>query len=509
MNRRWWQRLLGELLLVGIVFGCTAWVSYYGVTHLHQVVPPGDDIYPHLEGIIKVVANGPVAYGTGYPQGFYVLVVALAKAFSVNPLVALNYLAPLLLPLVGLSIYLFGRVIFNHRAGLIALIMLSFVSLQPLQTYYDGSLPGIIGVGVLMPIAFILLIKTFSVETLKQKLVFGGAWLLASGLVFYTHHLSSLIYVVVLGVTLPVTVVILFLTRERRRYLVYAIPGMLGIIGLIALLVWNLEVFAPQRSLFNYYVDFRASQFPYFFSKVIEEKHTWTVLEYGTSLSALVFEFAILAAAFAVGLFYKLSRKERIGLVILVAWASIYLLGSMVTWSGEPSRLARDFAVPACILVAWVVDRLLNVSAEHSPAAGVVLVVALLLSAQPTLQKKLEIYFSYSPMVRFSTADEEAYRYLLDNNLGADTAIASKDPSWERVIKVRGDEERLPHLLNDKAGVALDSSRCFLAGWYFKDVWPPNFEDKAIYNQLNGKRRFDRIKSFHDPIKTLHLFCRR
>lgn len=492
-------------LAVLLIFFLSLFLSYYDVLILRFPMAPGDDVYPHLTNMVRIRDQGLYAFSDGYPPGLYLVVLWLGKLFSAPLIDALRWVAPALLPLSGLAIYWLAATIFSRRTALLAYALYALVLLQPLQTYYDGSLPNLLAAGIAMPVAFTALVRAIQ-PSRRRRWLWVGLFLVSTVLLFYSHHLTALVF---LGV-LIVFGTVLWLRK------VFSWPGngnrFLGIAGLLAaflLLGWAffaLPIFQPARSILEAFVDF-SSRFPFVQSAIVESKPIWGFRSFGLAFSGLVFQASLLSVAVLLWRWRSFSPNQKTGVILLAVWFILYFLGSRTPLSGEPERLARDLALPAAILAAWALKEFYLLFSRYLRPVAIIFLLAALLAASGNAVTRFTHQTQPTAMLRFSWADQEAYNYLIDSGLSRHTQVLTRDGTWTAIAYARNDLDKFAAISLEQPAPELVWKTCYLTGWYFPGVWPDGHTDKTNALTYLNHPELAAQRHFVDELKVWYLLC--
>ena len=287
---------------------------------------------------------------------------------------------------------------------------------------------------------------------------------------------------------------------------------MVGLFLLAYLLIYaffNLDEFQSARGILNVFISIKP-YYPYFFSTQIYYRPAWNSSDFGTMVSGLIFQFGFLGAILV--LFNndkKDNNKEKFGWILLSIWFLVYFIGAVNSWSGEPTRMGRDLALPASILAAvsiykiYVLLKQKGLNTINYTFTAVIIVLCL-----NGLTHKITMQTSYTSMVRFSKVDQEAYQYLIDSGLSTSTKVIAKEPSWQTVARIRNTADQFAAIsAGDQEYNQAESYQCYLIGWYNGIVWPNDYANREKALSYINNPKFKVIKTFSDPKKDLSLLC--
>ncbi|MEI6478394.1 MAG: hypothetical protein WCO52_05415 [bacterium] len=498
----YWVAVVG----VGIL---SLFFSYYGVMVHHYVIAPGDDTYVHLRNIIAIAQHGAPAFGTSYPPGFYWLVLGVSKLTHSGILPAYTYTAPILLPLSGLVIWWLAETLYGRTVALVVYGLYALVSLQPLQTYYDGTLPNITAASILMPLAFTFFIKTLPSPhlTVRKRLSWLALGLLTSALIFYTHHLTVLVFV---GVMAPWAALLAILYARRAHRPLVLVGAVVGVLAAASLTIWaffTLSLFGPARGVVLEFATF-TNQFPYFHPLKGSGVSQWTLGAISGLIGGVILRCGLAGLVVILARLRSFPKRMRLGTILILLWLLLYLVGSHYQWSGEPTRLARDMAMPLSILAGWFIVEFVGWLRRYSIVAQAIAIILILGMSLAVAHLRAKQEMDYSPMVRFSQSDQVAYDYLLDHHLTSETTILTDEPIWEQVVAARGQQGTFVHIHDSLDSSVVPSTACYLTGWYLPGVWPASYADHATADVYLNDPTYTVEATFTDPIKVNYLICK-
>lgn len=501
-----------EAIFVSVTFVILLFFSSYGFLFYGYPLTPGDDIGPHLQFAYQI-QHGQIGLMEGYPHGFHLLVSWVSHLFGGNLISGINFISILLLPLSALAVWYLARTLFGRKAGLVSLFLYAFIAWQPFQTWTDGSLPNILAIGVIFPLLIASLVKWFQKKN-WQRVSLVIVLLIA---LILTHHLSALILVASSVVfVIFLSILMAFKSRNLRNILSWLVGGLL-IAWFLMWIFFHAPFLAPARSIFNNFLQ-PISGFPYFKAINTADGTPWIWSDFGTSLSGWVFSIGILgwiiqlwmqlSAGFGKGRLKAVTAGQLGGLYIC-AWFFVYYFGASQSWTGEPSRLARDLVLPACILGGWVMVYLFDLLHKFDKKAAWAWVLIPILVWIPAINVKYIRYTEKSKMVRFSKADQAAYAYIFKHKLEGQTYVMAKSGIWDAVVLSRGDQGKLKGVLWDiSLKDAPQDASCYLAGWYYEGVWPPQMSDQSHALTFVTSPNLKEKAKFSDYNKEWHLMCK-
>lgn len=498
-----WDKLFKNSNFILLIFGLTTLqlaLSYYGQVVHQYPVAPGDDIFNHLRAMENLQQNPVLWQWGGYPIGFRILVVWLSNIFAAGELITtLKFVWPLLPVLSSLAIFLLATKLFSKKIGLLTFIIYGFLSLQPLQTLYDGGLPNVFAGNTVLPLTLLLWVTVW--QNLQQgyrRLVWPVLGLLTGiFVILYSHHLSSIVLIVNLLVTFP------FLAFWSTRKLVgqkrWQIPIGLIITGLV------LTFLLAQAPIFNNLKDLLETVRNYALPSP-----PWQWSRYHTSINGLLFQGSI---AGILVLFWRRLRRPSLltaGEIMLTVWFIIYLVGSRLSAVAEPERLARDLAMPGAILAGYFIYYAYHYLKNKGEMVAATLFSIFIIGSfvLATAVKTAELT-QYNQLIRFSAADAQLLQQV--QNSKSIIALNSHTPAWNYLAPEEVSSRKI-RLINStkQADYYIGLGRCVYLEIYKNFIWPENYRKNQIYEELKQSNLEINIQPrYEDSLKLWYEVCAR
>lgn len=126
----------------------------------------GDDTFGHFL-IISRIIEGKTHFGIQSPYLLQQLTITASSLFHTNIFHTYSFLAILSLPIAILALSIFAGKVFNPWVGALTALIFGFISIQPVQTYQDGTIPNIFGTGLMIPLFIYILSKTITTKGKK------------------------------------------------------------------------------------------------------------------------------------------------------------------------------------------------------------------------------------------------------------------------------------------------------------------------------------------------------
>jgi hypothetical protein len=486
-----------HLAIVGA--GLVTWiVNLVQLNHSGAAAFFGDDTFAHLQ-LVGGLATGDLHLGLGHPFLFQETVLQVSRLAGTDPIATYTQLAMLSYPLMVLAIGYAAYALFGRQSiGALAAFCLAFVSIQPLQSYQDGTIPNIVGIGVLFPLFLIGLTLLR-----KSKAWWPGSLVCFAAVValFLTHHLSTLIALSSLALAGVLSMAWLAFCAPKGSRRLFVVP-LLVALGVIALVVFVIRPTAVI-SLVSLYLAFDW-HYPWIHvANTVGYRIPWNVLRYGQDLGGIVFQLGVVGIALV---WYEIRTaklyREAFPALVLTAWALIYWLGSMTAVSGEPDRLARDFALPGSILAAyvlcWCVDHFKD---RQRPLLAAILLVTLV-SSLFTGYHRYKLATNV-PGYLFGSIDQEVY----DADVAYGTALGVYSPNyyWVAAAEARGMAVSSLNSADEVRHFLSSGGICVLQFAYKQSIAggdiDPRFAEPVI-----GEGTY-RVERLEDAKKVIWRFC--
>ncbi|MEX1052143.1 MAG: hypothetical protein WEC83_02010 [Patescibacteria group bacterium] len=471
-------------------------LSYYGQWRYHYPIAPGDDIFNHLKLISDLELGQPTTLGgSHYPSGLHSLILFLGGLFGVGSITVTAWLWPALLVLSGLAIFVLAQQLFGLKVALVSYLLYALLSLQPLQTAFDGSLANLLAGNVILPLTILFWAKTW-VSSGKSRLVWVVLSALGTVAIALTHHLTTVVLVAALSVSGLVVLVDRLKTQGCARGLVIRNTIIyLLIVGAAFAAFWFSPAATPVKDLLLAVED------------ISQAGKSWPIAAYFNRISFLI------GLAGLAGLGYcswailrgRVDQRWRTGLLVILVWAWIYFLGSLTSEVGEPERLGRDLAMPISIIAGLSLSQLRLAWLGKAKYAVMVLLVIVALYDFSVKTKQL---VRYNPMVRFSAADVELRDANFDSYIKP-LYLWARNPAWNFLAKNEVATDKFTLVTHEQALTFLsqDTRSCVLASLYKEGTWPPDLqeEDKIFaLEDLGATRAF----ILEDETKIWYSLCK-
>ncbi|HEV2450297.1 MAG TPA: hypothetical protein VGU43_07835, partial [Thermoplasmata archaeon] len=373
---RWIARIeqhketIGWLLALAITFGVAAWVYWI---QLEFVIPPGGD--PGNWISISYAYIGGQYPGQVNPYGYPPLLFPLLGSLVVltgGPLAAGHLAVPVLLSLLGLTLYALCRTML--RSVIVSVSLLAILLLDPsfMALFFWGAEPNLLAFSF-VNLALIGLLWTAR-GRLAGPLVF---WIFAAAAVL-SHSLVGLALAATVGILL---ILALFLPLRRTSVvtsgqagpkeddpgrilgsLFFSTRGLLGFIVFLATVGgWYVLTFALKIPHPGYFNPGTAGSIAGSYSNLFRNVVPGLRLAATGVYYLLVLSEVILLLGYAVAVRLRANWVSTPVLIVICSWmgvAGLAIIGWLMKVSTDYHRFGFLLVIPSGLGIAYIVDRL-------------------------------------------------------------------------------------------------------------------------------------------------------
>jgi hypothetical protein len=354
LSAPWRQRaLLGQILLLGISLRAGAFFLYPTVS--------GNDPFVHQRWIDELIATGKFPQHTSYASFpiVHLLAAALSLMLGSTSKVGL-FGVSVLHSLALLAAFPIGKRLLGIRTGLLAALLLSFSDYQIL--WGIQIIPNTLGIAWFL-LAMMALVKREADVDSREKMGWTISALLFLGVVLFTHTLSTFVLLVTLSAILTTGTVLKWvkLSTTKSSVVSTTLPILLG----VAMPAYWMHSFPnPERDFFTRTVLSISSALLMAqlgsaeAVSIAGSIDAWAVFA-GEAGWTLLLIPALMGALSSLN--QKLRRTESLIWAQLMALflATVYVSGVMGIQQILPARWVPFLYLPACLLAASLLSRLL------------------------------------------------------------------------------------------------------------------------------------------------------
>jgi len=339
------------ILIAILALGSKIFFIYYTYWHRHYLVPPGGDVIEHYQIIQRIIQTKTISF-INYPEGFHLLVIAIAKIFHQGVWGVLTNWTPVLIILPAITMFFLLRQLFSLRVSVIASAVLLLASNYPLYAFVDGNYPDMFAYGCFAVLLFAFLIRYFKTNKLIN-LLWAGIFLV---LIALTHNFT---FFNVFAILLIFGLWQLFLKIFRAK--ISLLKKIYLSFGSIILLLAISYVIISKI--------YGGMILPYLSSLITDTPtknsliHLWAVApnysDYPGMAGDLVWYLG-LAGFFYVLLTSFTDKKDAKFKPLLIIWLLFFYLMSRFQAANFLPRFARELALPLTVFMAYLFDYLIE-----------------------------------------------------------------------------------------------------------------------------------------------------
>lgn len=320
----------------------------FGITVLpylifETAVPFGSDMQ-HPQMLLKLVTEGepqllyPDYLNRQYPDTYGYLTAVFAVLGGVEPLGTLAIITSLCMLASLATVYFVARELYGDRAGLFALVAFGLLSLQPRQTYLDGTRIELVTGLVLAPLA--LLALHHALDRMSWRWTAAAA-VLYGALIRY-HFLGT-----VQAALTSVFFVALFVLQTGRLN-----RAMLARLGVI---IGGAALLSAPYSLFYAEIAARVLLGRLGLAPVAaEQEATFPAINAVTAVLDILGMLFVILGVMAVGALAArraFTSKGNTSDMMMLAWGLMLAIGTFTPALLVPERFLRNSAIPASVLI--------------------------------------------------------------------------------------------------------------------------------------------------------------
>src|SRR5215216_1484673 len=411
---------LSAVLVVALLRG------YLGPILHDWPYPRGVDRYEHAVMTSMTLSEGTTESFMLYPPGFHTLTAMICRLSSLEPLELFPLLAPLLLLLPALALYVLAHRVWGWPYGVAA----AFFSVLLGGTYYyfnAAMYPNLVAAQFLMVIAISALTSLYARPSIRSGLLFA---LVGSSVVLY-HQVASLYLAALLGLV-GILFVPYVLLRDRSRGVVllwslmllgalsviyawdtYDLPGVVGgLVGASSSSSGSSETGAAVGMAIG-------TQPPYSLDALA-----------GIMVSQPVAWLGLLGVVLIAGelLRGRVRVPQSLAYLTLIFWVVLLFVGSRTPLSGFPQRFGRDLCVPLAVFAAFGFLAIVRSLGQRKPVAAVFMasLTVLLASTLVGVRVASSLEIASAPSVQMTMTPEiaAAGEWLREHNEGGNIMVS-------------------------------------------------------------------------------------
>jgi hypothetical protein len=282
-------------------------------------------------------------------------------------------------------------------------------------------------------------------------------------------------------------------TSSAGKGVLYALVGVLLLAGAVVIFT---PVGRSISDLIDVVKNYRQATAP------------WDWYRYHTSINGLLFQAGVIGGLLLAWRSVKGFLSANPTVLVVLFWFGLYLVGSRLSWVGEPERLARDLAMPGAILAGYLIVEAYRYLANQPVLRHSLTVVVGLALVLGVGVKTLELT-QYNPMIRFSQSDQELL--LAVKELDQPVGIQVQNGGWHYLAQEPIEAGQVI-LLRRYATVKrrFKAGQCVYLSYYKSQVWPPESQSRKLLDRVinNSQKLNVRVDYYsEDPLKVWYQAC--
>ena len=392
----------------------------------------GVDHYSHAVMAQRMMAEGQIEPYLIYPPGFHATTAALSRLSGLEPLELFPVLAPLLLLLPALALYVLANRLWGFWCGVAAALF--GVLLGGTYYYYnDAMYPNFVTSQFLMVLVVAALVALYAAPrppALRGGLARVGLLfaVLGSSVVLY-HQVASLYLAAMLAVVGLLFVPYLFLRDRPRGVALFLSLALLGLLSV--LYAW--ETYDLGGTVAGVFGGSSGSSHTGAAVAMAVGTQSPYPLEFllGNMVSQPVAWLGLLGVFLVAGelLWRRTNRPQTLSYLTLVLWALLLFVGSRSSLTGFPQRFGRDLGVPLAVFAALAFVVVLRSLLESRREAGAVFVASLavlMACALVGVRTASSLQIASGPSVQMTITPEisAAGEWLREHNEGGNIMVS-------------------------------------------------------------------------------------
>jgi hypothetical protein len=385
----------------------------------------GVDHYSHAVMAELMMTKGKIEPYLIYPPGFHSMTAELSRLSGLDPLELFPVVAPLLLLLPALALYVVANRLWGWECGVVAALF-SVVLGGTYYYYNDAMYPNLVTSQFLMVLAIAALLSMYaSAPSVRGGLLLA---LVGSSVVLY-HPVGSMYLTMLLALVGLLFVPYLYL-RDRPKgvalFLSLALLGLLSVVYAwgtydlgeeITALVGGASGSSSTGTAITMAVG---TQLPYPLNDLM-----------GNMVSQPVAWLGLLGVFLVTGelLWRRTTAPQALAYLTLLFWAVLLFVGSRTPLTGFPQRFGRDLCAPLAVFAALALVLVLRSLSGTRRQAVAVFVASLAVVMAGTLvgvRTAASLQIASDPSVQMTITPEisAAGEWLREHNQGGNIMVS-------------------------------------------------------------------------------------
>lgn len=419
-------------LALPAVLGLVLFRGYSGpVMHDWPYLRGGDQFF-HAMMANMMLGRGEIEPYAVYPPGLHTLNAVISRLSGLEPLALFPLLAPAMLALPALALYVLAARLWGREYGVAAAL---FVGLLSNGAYhylsYQAMYPTVVSTEFLLVMAVAALFGLYASPTARSGLLFA---LLGSSVVLY-HPVGSLYAALLFGLV-GLLILPYLLRRERRseRRTGLTLLASFALLGALAV-VYAWDTYDLPDAVAGLLDGSGGTAGGEAVSMAVGTQAPLALENLLVTITHPVLWLGLLGAVLMVTgeRLSGLARPPAASLasVTLLVWCLMLFVGSRTAYSGFPERFERDLAVPLALLAAFALGAVLRSLRTRAPAglaSVAALCVVVVVGSLAAFQGARNLSDSARPSPRLVLTPEisAAGEWLEAHNTGGNIMVAPR-----------------------------------------------------------------------------------
>jgi hypothetical protein len=346
---------------------------------MHGYIYPnlGDDSVTHFNAMMRLGLSSPFDKDLSY-YGYVYLgypLQIISQLFNIKPIVVFLWMNVSILFTVGLTLYFVMSKLVNKEAGLLSLIIPTFVSGASLWYVYTGVMFNLINVGIMYPLVIYYFIQTVNG---KASIYF----LLPLVFITSTMHTSGLYLPFLTVFTLVLYAVYSIYSKRGIRWESVRTAGWVVVVNMLSIFILNPDtITALKLVLYKQYMRVIGQPLPDIniggAAGIITGLSSY-VLPFTDYVMLFITPAIIILILVGLSIRTRLEKMQRYTLFILICFAFLLMISAVFKITNDPVRQQVDLAIVLSLIATALAGIAIRKSSKITAIMlGVVIVLGL------------------------------------------------------------------------------------------------------------------------------------
>ena len=360
--------LLSSALALVLVRG------YVGPVLLEWPFIRGVDHYSHDVMADLMMTRGTVESYLVYPPGFHTMTAMVSRLSGLEPLEVFPVLAPALLALPPLALYVLASRLWGWQSGVAAALISGLLVGGSYHYFEDAMYPNLVAAQFLLVLALSALFWLCDAPSAR-----GGVLLALLGSAVVLYHPVASMYEALLLAAISLSFLPYLLLRDRRRGLAL-FPSLALLFVISVFYAW--DTYDLPQTVAGLLGGPETGRGGEAIGMAVGTQLPFRLESLFATVSLPVLLFGVLGALLlATGRWRRGGTPYALARVTLFAWCFLLFVGSRTSLSAFPQRFERDLGIPLALLAAFALVAVLRSVGWRKPlallAAGLTAVLGL------------------------------------------------------------------------------------------------------------------------------------